>query len=617
MERVQLNQDLKAKKILKSEELQKLEVEFLAQKKGETWEEFLLGKKILSEQQLLDIKSRILSVPVIDLREQQIQQEILNLVPEPIAHRHKVISFAKTRDELSLAMADPEDLQTKEFIKKKTGLNIKTFLIGKTSLDYGLSKYHSSLEKEMSHLVSPSSEGIKTTGATEEREENPEDALKKMAEEIPVIRVVDTLLEYAVLEKASDIHIEPQETSVSVRYRIDGILHDVMTLPKVIQTAIVARVKVLSNLKIDEHRLPQDGRFKIEKEGWKFSLRVSTIPIFDGEKVVIRLLDESTKAMSLDDLGFSAEHQEIITRNIKKPHGMFLVTGPTGSGKSTTLYTVLSMLNTKAVNISTIEDPVEYRVSGTNQMQVNPKIGLTFAIGLRALLRQDPNIIMIGEIRDKETAEEAVHAAMTGHVVFSTLHTNSAAAALPRLLDIGVEPYLIASTMNAVMAQRLVRKVCQECKTKIHLEEAAIKELSHQFRLDKLASALEKLEGKKTGKKTKKENISDDSQKPASDESSPDLWLTSDLVKYFSTLELYKGAGCDKCGHTGYKGRCGIHEILEITPTVGQMIMEQKSAQGIQNQAEQEGMLLMWQDGFVKALGGITTVDEIVRVSKE
>jgi type IV pilus assembly protein PilB len=268
-------------------------------------------------------------------------------------------------------------------------------------------------------LVSQDSTGVKISTDKQEGD----DQLKKMAEEIPVIRVVDTLLEYAVLEKASDIHIEPQENAVTVRYRIDGILHDVMTLPKVIQAALVARIKVLSNLKIDEHRLPQDGRFKIEKDGYKFSLRVSTIPIFDGEKVVMRLLDESTKAMSLEQLGFTPNQLEIVNRNIKKPHGMLLVTGPTGSGKSTTLYAVLTILNTKTVNISTIEDPIEYRMPGANQMQTNSKIGLTFAIGLRALLRQDPNIIMIGEIRDQETAEEAVHAAMTGHIVLSTLHT--------------------------------------------------------------------------------------------------------------------------------------------------------------------------------------------------
>jgi type IV pilus assembly protein PilB len=581
----QLNAALKEKRILNEEKIKALEKDRLSSKNPSAWEDFLVEKKLLSEEDLLKIKAEILSVPVVDLKNTQISQDVLNLVPEPIAHRHKVISFAKTKEGLSLAMVDPDDIQTRDFIQKKTGLKIQTFLIGKTSLDSGLSKYHSSLEKEIKHLFTP--EGKSLTEGAKAEGESADDGLKKMAEEIPVIRVVDTLLEYAVFEKASDIHIEPQESAVTVRYRIDGVLHDVMTLPKVIQAAIVARVKVLSNLKIDEHRLPQDGRFKIEKEGYKFSLRVSTIPIFDGEKVVIRLLDESAKAQSLEDLGFEKSAYEAISRNVKKPHGMLLITGPTGSGKSTTLYTLLSMLNTKSVNISTIEDPVEYRISGTNQMQVNPKIGLTFAMGLRSLLRQDPNIIMIGEIRDKETAEEAVHAAMTGHVVFSTLHTNTAAGALPRLLDIGVEAYLIASTVNAVLAQRLVRVVCKDCKTKYELDDAMIDSLSKIFHLDKLMPVLTR-EGVVPAK-----------------------------AKSIKDLTFYKGAGCDKCNNSGYKGRMGIHEILEVTPEVADLIMQHKSAQEIQDEAEKHGMVLMWEDGFIKALKGITTVDEILRVSKE
>ncbi len=589
MDKNQLNTALKQKKLVGQDKLAELEKERLMVKGNMPWEEFLLQKKVVTEPQLLKLEAELLGVDVADLTQQQIPQDVLNLVPEPIAHRHQVISFAKTKEELSLAMTDPQDLQTKEFIQKKTGLKIKVFLIGKTSLEFGLSKYHASLEKEIGHLFTPTGQpiSVETQPADGEPEPDMGATLKKAAEEIPVIRVVDTLLEYAVFEKASDIHIEPQENSVIVRYRIDGVLHDVMTLPKIIQAAIVARIKVLSNLKIDEHRLPQDGRFKIEKEGYKFSLRISTIPIFDGEKVVIRLLDESAKAASLEDLGFGKSAYDTILRNVKKPHGMLLVTGPTGSGKSTTLYTVLSMMNTKSVNISTIEDPVEYRIPGANQMQVIPKIGLTFAMGLRALLRQDPNIIMIGEIRDKETAEEAMHAAMTGHVVFSTLHTNSAAAALPRLLDIGMESYLIASTVNAVLAQRLVRKVCQECKAPIKLDEATWVTITKLFHLEKLIPAMQR-EGNLPAK-----------------------------VKDPKDLQFFKGAGCDKCNKTGYKGRMGIYEILEVTPLVGSLIMEHKSSQEIQDEAEKEGMVLMWEDGFMKAAQGLTTIEEILRVSKE
>ncbi len=589
MDRTKLNVALAEQKLVNEEKLEQLEKEYSqSQRQAASWDEFLVGKKALSEDQLLKAKAEVFGVPVVNLRDETISADVLNIVPEPIARRHGVISFSKAKDELHLAMLDPDDLQTREFIQKKTGLKIKTFLMGKASLEHGLSKYHSSLEKEIKHLFAPGSgEGLKTEATGESADQN--DELAKMAEEIPVIRVVDTLLEYAVFEKASDIHIELQDNQLIVRYRIDGVLHDVMTLPKVIHAALVARIKVLSNLKIDEHRLPQDGRFKIQKEGYNFSLRVSTIPVFDGEKVVIRLLDESSKAMALEDLGFQASALDVIQRNVKKPHGMFLVTGPTGSGKSTTLYTMLSLLNTKGVNISTIEDPVEYRIVGTNQMQVSPKIGLTFALGLRSLLRQDPNIIMIGEIRDKETAEEAVHAAMTGHVVFSTLHTNSAAAALPRLLDIGVEPYLIASTMNAVLAQRLVRVICKDCKTEMKLDEAADSSLQKQFHFDRLARALER-EG---------------------------LVQKGSKLRGFRDLPYFRGEGCDKCNRTGYRGRMGIHEVLEVTPEIGTMIMERKTSQEIQNYAEEQGMVTLWEDGFIKATQGVTTVEEILRVSKE
>ncbi len=575
-----LNALLKKKRIVSDANLKAFEEEWHKAKTQVSWEDFLVEKKALTEEQLLTVKSEEFSVETVDLRNIQIPEDVLSMVPEPIARRHKVISFAKAKNELSLAMVDPTDLQTREFMKKKAGMEIKVFLIGKTSLDFGLSKYHNNLEGEIKHMVQ---EGKKDDLSADI---DPDDELKKMAEEIPIVRVVDTLLEYAVIEHASDIHIEPQETSVSVRYRIDGVLHDAMTLPKAIQAALVARIKVLSNLKIDEHRLPQDGRYKIAKDGYKFSLRISTIPIFDGEKVVIRLLDESSKALSLEQLGFLSEQLEVVNRNIHKPHGMMLVTGPTGSGKSTSLYAILTILNTKQVNISTIEDPVEYRMPGANQMQVNPKIGLTFALGLRALLRQDPNIIMIGEIRDQETAEEAMHAAMTGHIVLSTLHTNSAAASPPRLIDIGIEPYLIASTVNAIMAQRLVRLICKDCKTENPVSKDDVATLKKQFDLDKLMTVMQRLG-------------------------------VAGKAKTFEQLPFFIGKGCDKCGNSGYKGRIGIHEILENTPEVQDLIVKRATSQDIETQAEKQDMITMWEDGFIKAVQGSTTIEEILRVTKE
>lgn len=553
-----------------------------AKEKKQEVDELLIEKKVIDEEALIELGASLINVKYTNLKDiEQIPKDILLLVPEPIARRHGVVAFAKDKNKLFLGMIDPDDLATRDALKKKTDLEIVPFLISKSSLEHGLKQYHTSLEAEFAKIVSMQEKS--ETNTSEEVTEK----LKEMAEEIPVVRVVDTLLQYAIFEKASDIHIEPQEKEVIVRYRIDGVLHDVMTLPKVIQPALVARIKVIANLKIDEHRLPQDGRFKIEKDEYKISFRVSTIPIFDGEKVVMRLLDESARAMTLEELGFIHRNYDTIMRNVKKPHGALLVTGPTGSGKSTTLYTILSMLNTKSVNISTIEDPIEYRLEGINQMQVNPKIGLTFAMGLRALLRQDPNIIMIGEIRDQETAEEAVHAALTGHVVLSTLHTNNAAGALPRLLDIGVEPYLIASTVNAVVAQRLTRQLCEDCKAEYHIDREYEESLRKEYNIDALLATM----------KAEK--------------------FIENKIKSITELTFYKGQGCDKCAHTGYSGRKGIFEVLEITAQIQDLILKHAPTSQIQDKAVEEGMILMWQDGFIKAMQGRTTIEEILRVSKE
>jgi len=547
-----------------------------------------IDKDLVEEEKLTELAAGFLDVEYVDLKEAgQIPKEVLLLVPEPIARRHGIIAFGLDKSKLKLAMSDPDDLSIREAIKKKTDMIVVPFLISKSSLEFGLKQYHSSIEAEFAKIVEPTGKDKKGKASSASQAGDVSERLKEMAEEIPVVRVVDTLLEYAVFEKASDIHIEPGEKEVTVRYRIDGVLHDVMTLPKVIQPALVARIKVIANLKIDEHRLPQDGRFKVEKDSYKISFRVSTIPVFDGEKVVMRLLDESTKALTLEELGFSGQNYEIIVRNVKKPHGALLVTGPTGSGKSTTLYTVLSMLNTKNVNISTIEDPIEYHMGGINQMQVNPKIGLTFAVGLRALLRQDPNIIMIGEIRDAETAEEAVHAALTGHVVLATLHTNNAAGALPRLLDIGVEPYLIASTVNAVVGQRLTRSICQKCKAEYKVDAEYEAMLRKEFNIDALLAIM------------RREKFTDSSATKLTD------------------VTFWKGAGCDKCNHSGYKGRKGIYEVLEVTTEIQDLLLKQAPTSQIQDKAVDQGMILMWQDGFIKASQGITTIEEVLRVSKE
>ncbi len=580
----QLKHALIDKKIVTATVFDQLAKEALGKKQEVA--DLLVDKKIVNEEKLAQLAAGFYEVEYKDLKElDQIPKDALFLVPEPIARRHKVIAFGKDKDKLNLGMVDPSDLETRDAIKKKSELQVAPFLISKSSLEFGLKQYHTSLEAEFAKIISKQNEqplapDSSTASAVNEK-------LKEMAEEIPVVRVVDTLLEYAIFEKASDIHIEPQEKEVMVRYRIDGVLHDVMTLPKIIQPALIARIKVISSLKIDEHRLPQDGRFKVQKDNYNISFRVSTIPVFDGEKVVMRLLDESVKAMTLEELGFIHRNYEVIVRNVKKPHGALLVTGPTGSGKSTTLYTVLSMLNSKGVNISTIEDPIEYRISGINQTQVNPKIGLTFAMGLRALLRQDPNIIMVGEIRDAETAEEAVHAALTGHVVLSTLHTNNAAGAFPRLLDIGVEPYLIASTVNAVVGQRLTRQLCEDCREEYKIDKAFEETLKKDFNIEALLEVM------------KREKF------------------IAAKVKSLAEVPFFRGKGCDKCSHTGYRGRKGIFEVLEVSAVIQDLIMKRTPTSQIEQKAVEEGMVLMWQDGFIKSIQGRTTIEEVIRVSRE
>jgi type II secretory ATPase GspE/PulE/Tfp pilus assembly ATPase PilB-like protein len=367
---------------------------------------------------------------------------------------------------------------------------------------------------------------------------------------------------------------------VKVRYRIDGILHDAMSLPKQAKDGIVARIKVLSNLKLDEHRVPQDGRFKIDRDDKRISFRVSILPVFDGEKIVMRLLDETSKGLTLEKMGLYGRGLEVVHKNIKKPNGMFLVTGPTGSGKTTTLYTIMDILNTPEVNICTIEDPIEYRMPRINQTQIYPKVGLTFATGLRSLLRQDPNIIMVGEIRDKETVEMAIQSAMTGHLVLSTLHTNSAAGALPRLLDMGAEPFLVASTVNTVVAQRLVRKLCPDCKKQ---HKATAEDLKQVGMSDEFIRSLE--------------NISKD--------------------KIPGEFILYEAVGCDQCGGEGYHGRIGIFEVLEVDEDVKKLIAQKASSENIENKAREKGMATMLEDGIYKVIQGLTSLEEVLRVTRE
>ncbi|OHB21290.1 MAG: hypothetical protein A2666_03400 [Parcubacteria group bacterium RIFCSPHIGHO2_01_FULL_47_10b] len=584
-------------------ELKQLKEEALVNK--ERLEDLLVQKGIITSERLTKVKAYILGIPFIDLEKETIEPAILTIIPEAIARKHGIVAYDKSGDQLEVAMLDPEDLQTIEFIKKKTELQIVPRLTTLDSIKAALKQYQKTLEAEFGEMIKSDTgvavEGdvarkdvlasMKTTTGKElgegvdESEEPKAGKLKQSAEELPIIRIIDTLLKHAILEDASDIHIEPMEQQVVVRYRIDGILHDAMTLPKRVQDGLVARIKVLSNLKIDEHRLPQDGRFKIEADEYKVSFRVSILPVYGGEKIVMRLLREGSKGYTLEDLGYQGESLERIHRNINKPHGMVLVTGPTGSGKTTTLYTVLDILNTAEVNISTIEDPIEYRMPRINQTQVRPEIGMTFAAGLRALLRQDPDIIMVGEIRDKETASLAIHAALTGHLVLSTLHTNSAAGALPRLVDMGAEGFLLASTVNVIVAQRLVRKLCTEGKEKHQLTKAELENLRTILPLDAMKTHLLK-------RGVMKKDMD------------------------WGEIPFYRAKASDNCPD-GYKGRIGIYEVLEVTEKMRELINKEATTDEIQKLATEEGMVTMLEDGMSKAVQGMTSIEEIIKATQE
>ncbi len=563
-----------------------------AKKSNKRLDEVIIEKGLATEEEVNNFKAYILGIPFIDLESNEIEESVLKIIPEQVARQYNAVAFSKEGNQLKVAMLNPGDLQFIDFINKKTNLKVVPCLTNKKGLKKALKSFQKSLKAEFGDIGIGDIAGEKDLVVKAEKEEGKKDVdLKKAAEDLPVVKIVDTFLKHAILQGASDIHIEPEEKDVIIRFRIDGILHNAMTLPKAVLSGIIARIKILSSLKIDEHRLPQDGRFKIEAADYRVAFRVSIIPVFDGEKVVMRLLDESSKALTLKQIGFRKRDLKIINREIKKPDGMTLVVGPTGSGKTTTLYTILAILNVPEVNISTLEDPVEYRMPKVNQTQINSKINFTFASGLRALLRQDPDVIMVGEIRDGETAELAVHAALTGHLVLSTLHTNSAAGTLPRLTDMGIESFLAASTINVIISQRLVRKICSKCQEKYNIDESAYKSMSQNFDIDLMSEIL------------KKEGVIKKEYK-----SNKEMWLD---------IKFTKGKGCEECRKEGYKGRLGIFEVLEVNEGVGKLINSNATSEEIEKEAIKTGMTTMLEDGIIKAVQGITTLEEIMRVTKE
>ncbi len=548
-------------------------------------EEELLKDEILKEDILYQLKAYILGIPFVDLSQQDIKPETLQIVPEPIAKKHNIVSYKKSGRDLEVAMLDPSDLQTIEFIRKKSNLRILVRLATPSSIKAVLKQYQKSLEAEFGEIIKKNTESLVAVAEPGEDSQQPEkEELQKMAEDMPIVRIVDTLIKHAILEDATDIHIEPTEKEVIVRYRIDGLLRDAMVLPVAVHAGIIARIKVLSNLLLDEHRLPQDGRFKIESDEGRVSFRVSILPIYDGEKIVMRLLHENSKGFSLEMLGFLPDQIEILQKHLNRTTGMILATGPTGSGKTTTLYTMMDILNQTDVNICTIEDPIEYRMPRINQTQVKPQIGLTFANGLRSLVRQDPDIIMVGEIRDNETASLAINAALTGHLVLSTLHTNSSAGSFPRLIDMEVEPFLIASTVNAVIAQRLVRTLKGD-KEKYFLKEGEVAVLEKDFDIEKILEALRR-------------------------------YKLADSRQGLKQVPFYKPKP-SKDYPDGYKGRVGLHEVMEITEPLKNLITKNATTDEIEAEARKEGMVTMLEDGFIKAAQGLTSIEEVLRVIHE
>ncbi|MCL4367063.1 Flp pilus assembly complex ATPase component TadA [Patescibacteria group bacterium] len=532
---------------------------------GQPVEKIILQHQIVPPSKIGAARAQLLGVPFISLEGKGVSVEVLNYVPEAVARRYHLMPFDKKADKLFVAMEDPLDLQVIQFIEKKSGLFIKPYL----ALPEDIAK--SVNEQYAQNLTSEVTSALEEVSSFQKNEE-PQEEKAEIIREAPVANIISQLLDYAVRTKSSDIHIEPMEDRTRVRYRIDGILHEKVVLPRGVHDALVSRIKILSNLKIEEKRLPQDGRFSYTSGKAIYDLRVSTVPTIYGEKVVMRLLPKSVTPPTLQELGLRGTALKNLDIQITRPHGIILICGPTGSGKTTTLYSILTRLSTTKVNVLTVEDPVEYRIPGANQVQVNPLIGLTFADALRSFLRQDPNIMLVGEIRDNETADLAIQAALTGHEVFSTLHTNTAAGALPRLLDMGMEPFLLASSINGVVGQRILRKICPSCKQEYTPPDEVVQNIRG---------------------------------------------VLGKLLSPERAIKLYKGAGCAECGNTGYQGRIGIFEVLVVSNKIMNLILERASSQKIEDVSIEEGMITLKQDGYLKALEGVTALEEVLRVAED
>lgn len=560
--------------------------------------EVLMERKLMSIEDSTKLIAFSMSIPFVELKNHDIDQKVLQLLPRDVAATYEAVPFELNDTELSVAMVDPSNLQAVDFIARKTGYNIKPYMAIKDQIDAVISNYTEGLGAEVAQVLHQATTTAQQASPDEQKAKEQKsfrDSAKdveNLVQDAPITRALNAILEYAINSKASDIHIEPREAELKIRFRIDGILQDAMTLPKATEPPLISRIKILSNLKIDEHRIPQDGEAQYKIGDRAVDLRIAIAPITYGEQVVMRILDKSEALLTLDNLGFRGRSLRLIKDGMEKPHGMILSTGPTGSGKSTTLYAVIEAIKNVAINIVTLEDPVEYKIDGINQIQINSPVGLTFATGLRSILRQDPNVIMVGEIRDHETADLAVQAALTGHVVLSTLHTNSASGVLPRMLDMGIEPFLVASTINTVVGQRLVRKVCENCKKPFESTQAATQLVNRV-----LGALLPKNESEAGAKET-------------------ELGYENLPIYNEKAYTLYKGEGCSQCTD-GYKGRTGVYEVFELNEAMEKLLVQHATTSDIQKQAQADGMITMQQDGMLKVLLGLTTLEEVSRVASD
>ncbi len=583
-----IDQDQLYKFIIDSGLISKEEYETIKKKseeEGKPLQDTLMALGKINEDDYLRIQAYLVGIPFVDLTKTKVDIDILSLIPEPIARKHSIVAYSKKDDYLEIALMDGDDLNAIDFIKKKTGLRVLPRLTNTASIKNLLLQYQKSLKADFGDIIQKEIGNLKLIdGDRKDVDSDNIEDLKKMADDLPVIKIVETLLNHAAIQGVSDIHIEHGDQNTIIRYRLDGLLHDAMILPKNSGPSITARIKVLANLKLDEKRLPQDGRFKIDLNGEKISFRVSVLPTYYGEKIVMRLLRENVSGFTLEGLGFHGQALEDMHDSLNYSEGMILTTGPTGSGKTTTLYTMLDILNTPDVNISTVEDPIEYQIKRINQTQIRSDIGFTFASGLRSLLRQDPDIIMIGEVRDNETASLAINAALTGHLVLSTLHTNSAAGAIPRLMDMKCEPFLLVSTIKIIVAQRLVRRLSET--KKIHmLNDDELSQLAKKIDLDRVLVFM------------RKEKIIDNKM----------TW---------KEIVFYKPNIVDE-NNDGFKGRIGIHEALKVTLAIKELIMKNETADKIEWQAKKDGMLTMIEDGIMQAAKGLTSIEEVLRVAND